>query len=124
MVIHDLHIVGAAVPPLEADAPLIIDPDAVLPVAVSRELFEPVRCWNPQIEERLAAVQHAEFPQRNPLDAAWAAPKNGPWQSPSLLPASLSDIPSRPQAAGTRLPVLPPAVRPTPAYAGFASVSS
>jgi len=31
MIIDDFNVVGVAFPPTEADAPLIVDPDAVLP---------------------------------------------------------------------------------------------
>jgi hypothetical protein len=38
MIIHNLHLVWTILPPHEAHAPLVIDPDAVLspPVAVQR----------------------------------------------------------------------------------------
>lgn len=35
MVVRHLHVVRAAVPPNEADAPLVVDPDAVLPGPVA-----------------------------------------------------------------------------------------
>ncbi len=42
MVVHDFHIVGVAVPPHEADAILIIDPDAVLALALAVQRLQPV----------------------------------------------------------------------------------
>ena len=42
MIVHDLHIVSVPVVPDEADAILIVDPNAVLPTPVARERLEPV----------------------------------------------------------------------------------
>lgn len=42
MIVHDLDPVGMPVAPFEADAPLIVDPDAVLSFAVSQEPLAPV----------------------------------------------------------------------------------
>src|SRR5437762_13703735 len=42
MVVHDLHAVGVAVLPDEADAPLVVDADAVLPRPVALQRLEPV----------------------------------------------------------------------------------
>lgn len=40
MIISDFYFVGVPVPPHKADAPLIVDPNAVLPFAISVETFE------------------------------------------------------------------------------------
>ena len=42
MVVDDFHVVGVAIPPHEADAILIIDPDAVLALALAVQRFQPV----------------------------------------------------------------------------------
>jgi hypothetical protein len=42
VVVDDLDVIGATVAPGEAEAELIIDPDAVLAAAISREKFEAV----------------------------------------------------------------------------------
>jgi hypothetical protein len=42
VIIDDLHLVGIAVIPDEADAPLVVDADAVLSFAVALECFESV----------------------------------------------------------------------------------
>jgi hypothetical protein len=41
-VVDDLDLVGVTVVPAEADAPLVVDADAVLAVAITLERFEPV----------------------------------------------------------------------------------
>ena len=40
MVVHDLGIVGIAIPPLEADSVAVIDADTVLPFPVGFERFQ------------------------------------------------------------------------------------
>ena len=42
MVIHDLDIVRIARSPVEADAPLIVDADAVLTLAIAVKSFETI----------------------------------------------------------------------------------
>src|SRR5947207_11479294 len=42
MVVHDLHAVGVAVLPDEADAPLVVDANAMLPRPVALQRLEPV----------------------------------------------------------------------------------
>lgn len=48
MVILDDHILRARVGPHEADAPLVVDPDAVLAFPVTRQRLEPVSRGNPK----------------------------------------------------------------------------
>jgi hypothetical protein len=49
VVIHDLDIFGAAGSPPEAHPKLIIDPDAVLPGAITLQGFEPIARRDPQV---------------------------------------------------------------------------
>jgi hypothetical protein len=49
MIIDDLDIVSVALAPHETDSPLIVDPDAVLTLAVAAKLLQPVAGRNPQI---------------------------------------------------------------------------
>jgi len=46
-IIRDFHVVGVSFPPREADAPLIVDPNAVLSFAVSGQLLKPIRRGDP-----------------------------------------------------------------------------
>src|SRR5258706_11741463 len=48
VVVHDLHVFRAAVTPHEAHAPLVVDADAVLPVAVAMQPLEPV-LWSRRV---------------------------------------------------------------------------
>jgi len=42
MVVNDFDIVGITFMPTEAQPPLIINPDGVLPFAITLERFEPI----------------------------------------------------------------------------------
>jgi len=57
MVVDDFHVVGVALPPHEADAILIIDPDAVLALALAVQRFQPVSGRHTQIIQRHGGVQ-------------------------------------------------------------------
>jgi hypothetical protein len=67
VVIHDLDIVGVVAPPTEADAPLVVDPDAVLALLIAAQSLKPVTGRYPQIVKALRSVQHPELPQGHPL---------------------------------------------------------
>jgi hypothetical protein len=42
VIIRDLHLVGIASIPAEADAPLLVYPDAVVSSTLARELLKPI----------------------------------------------------------------------------------
>lgn len=63
MVINDLHPIGIAFQPGKADAPLIIDPDAMLPLALTLESLQSVSGGNYQIIQGSRPVKHAQFSQ-------------------------------------------------------------
>ena len=46
VVIDYFNIVGIAFMPPEADSPLVIDPDAMLPLPISFQLLKTVSRWN------------------------------------------------------------------------------
>ena len=70
MVVHDLDFMGVALLPSEADAPLIIDPNAVLPGALASKLLESVPGWDTQIIERLSRIDDDELAQHGALELA------------------------------------------------------
>lgn len=60
MVINDLHILSAMPRPTEADSPLIIDPNAVLPLTVAPQSLQAIARRNAQVIE---ASGDLELPQ-------------------------------------------------------------
>jgi len=46
MIINDLDIIGVAASPDETNAPLIIDSDAMLTLAIAFQRLKPVTRWN------------------------------------------------------------------------------
>ena len=68
MVVDDLHIVGISVTPDKADAPLIVDANAVLPSAVTFERFQVITRGRGQITKLRGNIQLPEFPLRHPLE--------------------------------------------------------
>lgn len=68
MVVDDLHPVGAVLSPDEAEAPLVVDADTVLALAVGAESFESVGGRNTEVVEFKGGVQHAKFSPGDLLD--------------------------------------------------------
>ncbi len=67
MVISDFHIKGIALPPFETDAPLIIDPNAVLSFPIPFKRFQAIAGRLPEILERSHAAQIQELSPCLPL---------------------------------------------------------
>src|SRR5262245_42461229 len=60
VVIRNLHIVRAIPAPSKTDAPLLIDPNTVLSLAVSRQALEPVTWEHCQSLQRICGIQDAQ----------------------------------------------------------------
>ena len=75
MIIDDLHLVSVTLSPLETDAPLIVDSDAVLTLTVTVQFLQAIAGRDAQVLQRLRVVQHYELATRGVLDAlkAWTA---------------------------------------------------
>src|SRR5205823_2901485 len=61
MVVGDLDIVGLAVRPSEAEAPLVVDADAVLPFTVASQLLQPVARRHAQVFQHFGGVQEQQL---------------------------------------------------------------
>jgi hypothetical protein len=68
VVLDDLDVVGVTIVPYKADAPAVIDPDAILSRSIPCELFEAIGRGDLQIRESMGIVEHAQFPQGHLLD--------------------------------------------------------
>jgi len=74
VIVTNLDALGVAVLPHEADAPLVVDADAVLPAAIARQRFQPVRRRNAQIIKTLCGIQHPQLAPRDDLDLVGQLP--------------------------------------------------
>jgi hypothetical protein len=68
VVIHDLNVMRIAVAPGEADAPLVIDPNAVGPRAVAFQQFKLVSGRHAKIPKPQCSIQIQKLPPRRPFD--------------------------------------------------------
>jgi hypothetical protein len=68
MVVDDLDILGASLPP-KTNPPLVVDADAVLPTAISPQCLQAVSRRGPQVVQLSGGSQHAKFTSRHPLDS-------------------------------------------------------
>jgi len=57
VIVSDLDIEGVAVVPCEADSPLVVDPNAVLPLSISFQLLQAVSGWSSEVLKRDRAMQ-------------------------------------------------------------------
>jgi hypothetical protein len=68
MVVAQFNVMAAAVPPDETDAPLVVDPDGMLPPPVSLEGFEVIARWHPEILQASHRVDQKQLPNRTLQD--------------------------------------------------------
>jgi hypothetical protein len=68
VVIHNLNVIRIPITPSEADAPLVVDPNAVCPGAITPEQFKLVLRRHAKILQAPCLMEVQEFPPRSPLD--------------------------------------------------------
>ena len=64
MIFRDFNVLHVAIFPDEADAPLIVNANAVLMLAIASQLFEPVTRHRRQVIQSLRGVDHHQLPKR------------------------------------------------------------
>lgn len=67
VVVDDLDVEGVGGAPDEADAPLVVDADAVLARTVALERLEPITGRDAQVGEGVGRIENDEFPKRDAL---------------------------------------------------------
>jgi hypothetical protein len=72
MIVHDLDVLGTIAPP-KADAPLVVDPDAVLTDAVAAQRFKPITRWNAQIVQSRHSIEKQQLPSGSAFNGAKSA---------------------------------------------------
>jgi hypothetical protein len=68
VVVDDLDVVGCAVAPHEAHAPLIVDANAVLPCPITSECLQPIARRHAQVIQPGGDFQLLQLAQRGTLD--------------------------------------------------------
>ena len=68
MVVRNLNIVGVASYPPEADPPLIVDPDAVLPGSLSAQLLQAIPGRHAEVVQADRRVELPQLAQRHALN--------------------------------------------------------
>jgi hypothetical protein len=68
VVIGDLNVGGVSILPAEANAVLVVDPNAVLPFAIARQGFKLVAGDRGQVARRGCSVQMKQFAKCGLLD--------------------------------------------------------
>jgi hypothetical protein len=94
VVIHDFDIVSVTRLPAEADAPLIVDPNAPLSCAITSKSLEAVSRWNPEIVQDDCGVELAQLAQCHALDVCSQPPNRSAIEE--LLGILASEAPDHP----------------------------
>jgi hypothetical protein len=68
MVVNDLNVLCAPITPDEAETPLVVDTNAMLPFPVAMQCFQAIPRWRCQVAQFGSAVQLPKFSARDLLD--------------------------------------------------------
>ena len=74
VIINDLDFVRVTVGPPEADAPLVVDANAVLSGSVTLQFFQAVSRWDPQVVERVRCVENDQLSEHGVAERSRKAP--------------------------------------------------
>jgi hypothetical protein len=69
VVVDNFHMISIPVPPHEANSPLIIDPNTMLPFSVAMQCFQAVTGRRCQVAKLCGNVELSQFSLRGPLEA-------------------------------------------------------
>src|SRR5690606_2071481 len=69
VVVHDFYVFGVRAIPAKADAELIVDPDAVLALAIALQGFQPVSWRHSQVLQAAGPIELPQFAPRDHGDA-------------------------------------------------------
>jgi hypothetical protein len=70
MVVRDFDVVGVTLAPGKTDSPLVVDPNAVLSLAVPVQLLQPIAGKDAENSKIIRCVEHVELPKRRAFDGA------------------------------------------------------
>jgi fructosamine-3-kinase len=79
VIVDDLHVERVSILPLETQTPLLVDPNAVLPLAIPLHGFEKIRRWGQQVAQIGRTVQIFQLGARPLLNLSTPL-TNLPWK--------------------------------------------
>jgi hypothetical protein len=82
VVVYDLNFMSVLTTPAKADAPLVIDPDAVLAAAPAFEGFQAVAERQAHDVESVGGIELEEFSPGRALDIGWQVTRGGAGKEP------------------------------------------
>lgn len=88
MIIHNFNVARVFTVPAEAEAPLVVDADAVLPRPIAFQGFQAVAGRQGQVAQFARAIKLRELPQGHPLNLGRQAVAPPSLPQPLCLPAS------------------------------------
>jgi hypothetical protein len=69
VIIHDFYVVGIAAAPNKADAPLLVDADAVLALSIALQRFQVITWRRPQIPQFDGDIQLPQLSLGHPFES-------------------------------------------------------
>ena len=91
MIIHDLDVVRVSLVPDKADAPPVVDAEAVLPGMIALQSLEPIARRRSEIAQLRCAVQLAQYAPGDSFDGAKALAAQALMKALGLLAAKRLD---------------------------------
>jgi hypothetical protein len=71
MVIDNLDIIGVIALPFKADAPLLVNPDAMLTLSIKMQSLQIIGRWNAQGFKKTHGIQHFQLVCHRSLNRLW-----------------------------------------------------
>jgi len=91
MIVHDLNFVSVTLPPHEAETPLVVNADAILPLPVAMQRFQAIARRSCQVAQFGGTVQLPELSSGDAFDSLKAAARLPTVKSPGLGAAERLD---------------------------------
>ena len=91
VIVHNLNFVSVALSPHEAETPLLVNPNAMLPLSVAMQCFQAIAGRSSQVAQFGGAVQLPKLSPGDALDSLKAAARLPTVKSPGFGAAERLD---------------------------------
>jgi hypothetical protein len=75
VIVNNFYVEGITVFPNKADAPLVVDANAVLPFSVALERLKAIAGRNLQVSQDSGSTEHSQFSKCHPLNVPGQFPR-------------------------------------------------